>query len=94
MDVKQEINTKAFTLPHSFLLLPYLKPQKNDYKSRPGARGIYIHNGLRMYTPKDFTDITYQHIYMAYFLCSDPAKFKGLLIKIKVIKGFSAKLNF
>ena len=31
MDVKQEIDPKAFifTLTHSFLLLPYLKPQKN-----------------------------------------------------------------
>ena len=30
MDVKQEINPKVyiFTLPHSFLLLPYLNPQK------------------------------------------------------------------
>ena len=30
MDVKQEINLKAFifTLPQSFLLMPYLKPQK------------------------------------------------------------------
>ena len=41
MDVKQEINPKAFkfTLPHSFLLLPNLKHQKIDYKSHPGARG-------------------------------------------------------
>ena len=36
-------------------------------------------------------------IRIVYFLCSyvqtDLAKFKGLLIKIKVIKGFSAKLK-
>ena len=35
MDVKQEINPKAFFLPylHSFLLLPHLKPQKIDHKT-------------------------------------------------------------
>ena len=33
-------------------------------------------------------------ISMVHFLCSnDLEKFKGLLIKIKVIKGFSAKLK-
>ena len=42
-----------------------------------------------MNTAQDVTDI----ICMVYFLCSDLAKFKGLLIKIKVIKGFSAKLK-
>ena len=33
------------------------------------------------------------NICMFYFFCSDLAKFKGLLLKIKVIKGFSAKLK-
>ena len=33
------------------------------------------------------------NIFMVYFLCSEIAKFKGLFIKIKVIKGFSAKLK-
>ena len=29
----------------------------------PGARGRNRHNGLRMNTPKDVTDITFQHMY-------------------------------
>ena len=95
MDVKQEINPKVyiFTLPHSFLLLAYLNPQKkNDYTSHPGARGRYIHNGLRMNTREDVTDITYQHMLgLICFAQTDLQKFKGLLIKIKVIKGFLAK---
>ena len=47
-----------------------------------------------MITPQDVTDITYQHIYgLISYSQTDIAKFKGLLIKIKVIKGFSAKLK-
>ena len=47
------------------------------------------HNGLRMNTAQDVTDITCQHTYGLF----DVAKFEGLLIKIKVIKGVSAKLK-
>ena len=54
-----------------------------------GARGRYRHNGLRINTAQDVTDITCQHMYVH----NDLAKFKGLLIKKKVIKGFSAKLK-
>ena len=48
-----------------------------------------------MNTAQDVTDITHQHI-MYRLICyakTDLEKFKGLLIKIKVIKGFSAKLK-
>ena len=38
---------------------------------------------------QDVTGITFEHTYLP----TDLAKFKGLLIKIKVIKGFSAKLK-
>ena len=47
-----------------------------------------------MNTAQDVTDITYQNMYG--LICStktDLEKFKGLLIKIKVIKGFPAKLK-
>ena len=43
---------------------------------------------------EDVTDITYHH--MNGLICyaqTDLQKFKGLLIKIKVIKGFSATLK-
>ena len=66
MDVKQEINPKAFifTLPHSLFIAALSEAsEKNDYKSHPGARGRYRHNGLRMNTPQDVKDITYQHMY-------------------------------
>ena len=92
MDVTQEINLNAFifTLPHSFLLLPYLKPQKK----LTGARGRYRHNGLRMNIAQDVTDITYQHMYgLISYAQTDLEKVKGLFIKIKDIKGFSAKLK-
>ena len=47
-----------------------------------------------MNTPQDVTDITYQHMYgLISYAKTDLAKFKGLLIKIKVIKGFSTKLK-
>ena len=40
------------------------------------------------------TDIPFQHTYWSIsYVQTDLAKFKGLLIKIKVIKGFSAKLK-
>ena len=92
MDVTQEINLNAFifTLPLSFLLLPYLKPQKK----MTGARGSYRHNGLRMNIAHDVTDITYQHMYgLISYAQTDLEKVIGLFIKIKVIKGFSAKLK-
>ena len=40
MDVKQEINPKAFifNLPHSFLMLPNLKPQKNCILEPPWCK--------------------------------------------------------
>ena len=89
MDVKQEINPKVllFTLPHSLSEssenLTYI-----TYKSHSGARGRYRLNGLGMNTAQDVTDIT-----CVSYVLTDLAKFKGLLIKIKVIKGFSAKLK-
>ena len=47
-----------------------------------------------MNTAQDVTDITCQHMYGLYsYVHTDLAKFKGLLIKIKVIKCFSAKLK-
>ena len=47
-----------------------------------------------MNAPQDVTYITYQHMYgLISYAKTDFAKFKGLLIKIKVIKGFSAKLK-
>ena len=41
-----------------------------------------------MNTAQDVTDIT-----CVSYVQTDLSKFKGLLIKIKVIKGFSAKLK-
>ena len=97
MDVKQEINQKAyiFTLPHSFFYCCLIwSLRKDDYKSHPGARGRYRHNGLRMNTCEDVTYITHQHMHgLICFAQTDLQKFKGLLIKIKVIKVFSAKLK-
>ena len=60
MDVKQEINPKAFiyTLTHSFYCCLIWSLRRIDYKSHPGARGRYRHNGLRMNTAHDVTDIT------------------------------------
>ena len=47
-----------------------------------------------MSTAQDVTDITCQHRYGPnFYVLTDLSKFKGLLIKIKVIKGFSAKLK-
>ena len=48
--------------------------------------GIDQHNGLSMITAQDVTDITCQYTFS--YIQTDLAKFKGLLIKIKVIKGF------
>ena len=47
-----------------------------------------------MNTAQDVTDSTYQHMY-GLISCAqtDLEKVKGLLIKIKVIKGFSAELK-
>ena len=42
-----------------------------------------------MNTAQDVTNITCQHSYVL----TDLGKFKGLLNKIKVIKGFQAKLK-
>ena len=43
---------------------------------------------------QDVTDITYQHMYgIISYAQTDLEKVKGLFIKIKVIKGFSAKLK-
>ena len=43
---------------------------------------------------QDVTDMTYQHMFgLICYAKTDFEKFKGLLIKIKVIKGFSAKLK-
>ena len=66
MDVKQEINPKAFiyTLPHSFFIATLSKAsEKNVYKSHPGAKGSYRHNGLRIMSQKLLASI-----YMVYFL--------------------------
>ena len=47
-----------------------------------------------MKTGQDVTDSTYQHMYgLSSYAQIDLEKVKGLLIKIKVIKGFSAKLK-
>ena len=92
MDEKQEINPKAFifTLPHSFFIAA-LSEVSEKLTIR---RGRYRHNGLSMNTSQDVTDITYQHMYgLIPYAQPGLAKFKGLLIKIKVIKGFSAKLK-
>ena len=52
------------------------------------------HNGLRMNTAQDVTDSAYKHMYgLISYVQTDLDKVKGLLIKIKVIKGFSAKLK-
>ena len=45
--------------------------------------------GIDTMVSQDATDITCPHTYVQ----TNLAKFKGLLIKIKVIKGFSAKLK-
>ena len=43
---------------------------------------------------QDVTDTSYQDMYgLISYAQNDLAKFKGLLIKIKVIKGFSGKLK-
>ena len=57
--------------------------------SHPGARGRYRHHGLRINTAQDITDITCQFLMSKLIL----QKYKGLLIKIKVIKGFLDKLK-
>ena len=47
-----------------------------------------------MNTPQDVTDITYQYMYdLISYAQTDLAKFKGLLTKKNVIKGFSGKLK-
>ena len=47
-----------------------------------------------MNTARDVTDSTYQHMHgLISYAQTDLEKVKGLLIKIKVIKGFSAKLK-
>ena len=47
-----------------------------------------------MNTAQVVTDITYQHMYgLICYAQTDLEKVNGLLIKIKVIKGFSAKLK-
>ena len=87
-DVKQEINPKvySYTLPHSFLLLPYLKPQKNwpSYHYRVTlVQDLGRHNGLRkttaLWKTQNVTDITCQQTYglflMTYVL-TDVAKIK------------------
>ena len=52
------------------------------------------HNGLRMNTAQDVKDSAYQHMYgLISYAQTDLEKVKSLLIKIKVIKGFSAKLK-
>ena len=103
MDVKQEINQNYLYLSYLnlFLLLPYLKPHKIDLKTNIRVtlmQEVGRHNGLRMNTvfwkAQDVTDITFQHTYGVFLMSkTDLAKFKGLLIKIKVIKGFLAKLK-
>ena len=62
-----------------------MTPVKIDYLSHPGARGRDRHNGLKMNTPI--------YKWLISNAQTDLAKFKGLLIEIKVIKGFSAKLK-
>ena len=47
-----------------------------------------------MNTAQDVSDITCQHMYsLISYVQTDLSKFKGLLIKIKVIIGFSAKIK-
>ena len=59
----------------------------------PGARGRYRHYGLRMNIPQDVRHYLSTYVWSISFVLTDLAKFKGLLIKIKVNKGFSAKLK-
>ena len=70
-----------------------MNPGIIDYKSHPGARGRYRHNGLRMNTAQDVRHYLSTYIWSISYVQTDLAKFKGLLIKIKVVKGFSAKLK-
>ena len=84
MDVKHEIKPKAFifTLPHSFLLLPYLKPQKKTTIRVTLVQEVGKHNAQRMNTAflkaQDVTDITFQHTYGLFLM------FKLILKNLKV----------
>ena len=68
-------------------------------KSHPGARGRYRHNGLRTNTDSFLKSSRCHRHYLSTYESSrsyvqiDLAKFKGLLAKIKVTKGFSTKLK-
>ena len=98
MDVKHEINPKAFifTLPHSFLIAAQSEESENLtilYKSHPGARGKYRHNGLFLKSSRCHRDYLSTYVRYISYVQTDLAKFKGLFIKIKVVKGFSAKLK-
>ena len=86
MDAKQEINPKVFlfTLPHSLSE----SSENLTYIRVTLVQEVGRLNGLGMNTAQDVTDIT-----CVSYVLTDLAKFKGLLIKIKVIKGFSAKLK-
>ena len=95
MDVKQEINPKnIYIYLTSLFFYAALSEasEKMTLMSHPGARGRYRHNGLRMNAAQDVTDISYRHMYgLISYAQTDQEKVKGLLIKINVIKGFSAK---
>ena len=89
MDVKQEINPKVylFTLPHSL--------------SEFSENLTYIRVTLVQEVGIDilvwgWIQLKMSQILLVWsisYVLTDLAKFKGLLIKIKVIKGFSAKLK-
>ena len=64
------------------------------YESPWCKRSTYRHNGLRMNTAQDVTKLLVNlRMVHFFYVVTYLAKFKGLLIKIKVIKGFSAKLK-
>ena len=84
MDVKQEINPKAFifTLPHSIFIAALSEASEK----------MTIRVTLVQKVGIDTMVWEWVQLKMSQTLLVN-AKFKGLFIKIKVIKGFSAKLK-
>ena len=83
MNVKQEINPKAFifTLPHSFLLLPYfLKPQKIDLKTAIRVTKLVQEVGRQLEDEYSFLKSSrcFQHTYGLFLM------FKLILQNLKV----------
>ena len=100
MDVKQKQNWKHLYLPYLtfFLLLLYLKIKKTDHQTTiesPWCKSLVdtmVWGWIQLSEKLKLSQTFLVNILMVYFLCSNwSCKSKGLLIKIKVIKGFSAK---